>query len=76
VLIRRDYRPSRPAVGSALEKIRQDFEAGRLTADELLTRYATVVYHQTGSYEETARRIGIDRRTVKTKVDRALLAQL
>jgi transcriptional regulator with AAA-type ATPase domain len=76
VLIRRDYRPSRPPVGNAIEKIRQDFEAGRLTADELLTCYATVVYHQTGSYEETARRIGIDRRTVKTKVDRALLAQL
>ena len=64
VLIRRDYRPSRPSVS-----IQQDFEDGRLTADELLSRYATVVYHQTGSYEETARRLGIDRRTVKRLTD-------
>ena len=68
VLIRRDYRPSRAAAATPMEKIRQDFEAGRLTADELISRYATVVYRQTGSYEETARRLGIDRRTVKAKV--------
>ncbi len=64
VLIRRDYRPAK----SPTNQIRQDFEAGRLTADELLSRYATMVYRQTGSYEETARRLGIDRRTVKAKV--------
>ncbi len=39
-----------------------------MTADELLSRYCTLVYRQTGSYEETARRLGIDRRTVKSKV--------
>jgi transcriptional regulator with AAA-type ATPase domain len=76
VLIRRNYRPSRPAAVSAMQSIQDDFQAGRLTADELVSRYATIVYHQTGSYEETSRRIGIDRRTVKTKIDRALLAQL
>jgi transcriptional regulator with AAA-type ATPase domain len=68
VIIRRDYRPSRPAAESPMQKIRQDFEAGRLTADELISRYATIVYRQTGSYEETARRLGIDRRTVKAKI--------
>jgi transcriptional regulator with AAA-type ATPase domain len=68
VLIRRDYRPSRPAAESPMQKIREDFEAGRLTADELISRYATMVYRQTGSYEETARRLGIDRRTVKAKI--------
>ncbi|HTB10521.1 MAG TPA: sigma 54-interacting transcriptional regulator [Bryobacteraceae bacterium] len=68
VLIRRDYRPSRAPVASPMEKIRQDFEAGRMTADELISRYAAVVYRQTGSYEETARRLGIDRRTVKAKL--------
>ena len=64
VLIRRDYRPSR----APTDKIRVDLETCRMTADELLSRYATIVYHQTGSYEETARRLGIDRRTVKAKV--------
>jgi transcriptional regulator with AAA-type ATPase domain len=58
VLIRRDYKPSRTAV-----------EAGDLTADELVSQYAAMVYQQTGSYEETSRRLGIDRRTVKAKVE-------
>jgi transcriptional regulator with AAA-type ATPase domain len=76
VLIRRDYKPSRSAEGSPMDKIRDDFQAGRLTADELLSRYTTIVYRQTGSYEETARRIGLDRRTVKAKLDRQLLSRL
>jgi DNA-binding NtrC family response regulator len=76
VLIRRDYKPSRAADRSPIEKIRDDFEAGRLTADELLSRYTTMVYRQTGSYEESARRIGLDRRAAKAKVDRQLLTLL
>jgi DNA-directed RNA polymerase specialized sigma24 family protein len=32
-----------------------------------------LVYAQTGSYEETARRLQLDRRTVKSKIDRHLL---
>ena len=39
-------------------------------------RYVTIVYSRTGSYEETARRLGLDRRTVKAKVDAALLGRL
>jgi transcriptional regulator with AAA-type ATPase domain len=76
VLIRRDYKPSRPVVASPMEKIRRDFEAGSLTAAEVLSQYTTIVYHQTGSYEETARRTGLDRRTVKAKIDRGLLGLL
>jgi hypothetical protein len=38
-----------------------DARAGRLTADELLTSYVTIVYSRTRSYEETARRLGLDR---------------
>jgi hypothetical protein len=50
-------------------KMRQDFEAGRMSADELLSRFAT-------NYEETTRRIGVDRRTVKAKINRELVAEL
>jgi hypothetical protein len=76
VLIRRNYRPSQPRVRGAIEQFSSDAAAGKLTADELLIRYVTIVYSRTGSYEETARRLGMDRRTVKAKVDRAFLAKL
>jgi hypothetical protein len=39
-----------------------------LTADELVSRYSALVYRQAGSYEEAAKRLGLDRRTVKAKV--------
>jgi len=76
ILIRKDYHAQQ------LEPRRNggDFfsgaRGGGITANELLKRYCTLVYAKTGSYEETARRLEIDRRTVKAKVDEALLAQL
>ncbi len=79
VLIRRDYRPSQSKVSISsdpLEATVDEFRGGRLTANELLSRYCTMVYRETGSYEETSRRIGLDRRTVKNKVDRELLSRL
>jgi transcriptional regulator with AAA-type ATPase domain len=76
VLIRRNYRPSRPRAHTPIEQFALDARAGRLSADELLTRYVTISYSRTGSYEETARRLGLDRRTVKAKVDRGLLGEI
>ena len=70
VMIRGEYRPQelRPSAG-ARATLGRDTMAGALTADQLLGRYCTLVYAQTGSYLETARRLGVDRRTVKSKVD-------
>ncbi len=76
VLIRRDYRPSRAPSSDPAGELAQDLRAVRLSAGELLSRYATIAYHQLGSYEAAANRLGIDRRTVKAKVDPALLARL
>ncbi len=76
VLIRKEYHPPRPRALSTLEDVANAFTSGALTADELLRRYCTLVYAQTGSYEETARRLQLDRRTVKSKIDPKLLAQL
>lgn len=42
--------------------------------EEVLERYVSWVFAETGSYLETARRLGVDRRTVKAKVDRRLVA--
>jgi DNA-binding NtrC family response regulator len=76
VLIRRNYRPSPAVPADAVEQFVNDAREGRLSAGELLSRYATIVYSRTRSYEETARRLGLDRRTAKAKVDRAFLARL
>lgn len=69
IVIRRSYRPMEPASPSTEDDFTADLRAGRLTADELLARYAALVYRQAGSYEEAARRLGLDRRTVKAKVE-------
>jgi hypothetical protein len=42
--------------------------AGNLTADQLLQQYCHWIHQKTGSYEATARKLGIDRRTVKAKI--------
>jgi len=76
VLIRKEYHPARPREVSAQEDFARAVGSGTMTAEELLRRYCTVVYSQTGSYEETARRLKLDRRTVKSKVDLKFLAQL
>jgi transcriptional regulator with AAA-type ATPase domain len=68
VLIRRDYRPAGKARPAAADQLAQDLQDGNMTADELLRRYCALVYSRTGSYEETARRLGLDRRTVKSKI--------
>lgn len=69
VLIRRDYRPSKARrQDDPAAVLAADFRAGTLTAEQLLSRYCALVYAQTGSYEETARRLRIDRRTVKARI--------
>jgi hypothetical protein len=73
VLIRRDYRPARSLSADPLDRFAEGARAGSLTAGALLSQYVTIVYARAGSYEETARRLGLDRRTVKAKVDEKLL---
>lgn len=73
VLIRRSYRlpeteSSAEMPVDACQQLANDIRGAQLTADELLCRYCQIVYHQTGSYEATARKLGLDRRTVKAKV--------
>jgi hypothetical protein len=50
----------------------EDFRAGRLAFSEVLSYYAALVYRQSGSYEEASRRLKLDRRTVKAKVQEYL----
>jgi transcriptional regulator with AAA-type ATPase domain len=76
LLIRRDYQPARARRPKSTDDLLQPAYAGRISAAELLSRYCTLVYARTGSYEETARRLDMDRRTVRSKIDAALLERL
>ena len=77
VLIRGEYHPSgSPEEQGALDAFTSALRAGRLSAEEVLTHYATLVYANEGSYEAASRRLGLDRRTVKAKVDTDFLETL
>ena len=69
ILIRRSYTPLEQKAAKADENFYQRIRLGECTAADLLGFYAALVYSQCGSYEETARRLDVDRRTVKAKVD-------
>ena len=74
VLVRGEYRPAPPAAAAGpREALRRGVEQGTLTADELLRRYATKLYAETESYEETAQKLAVDRRTAKSYIDPKLL---
>ncbi len=76
ILIRNQYQMARLERTKVDRDIFAQAKTGGLTANELLSRYCTLVYALTGSYEETARRLEMDRRTVKAKVNEELLATL
>ena len=64
VLIRQTYQPL-----TQTDDFHDRYNRGALTADQVLGHYAKLVYGQCGSYVETARRLGLDRRTVKARID-------
>ncbi|TWT37091.1 Transcriptional regulatory protein ZraR [Posidoniimonas corsicana] len=78
VLVRREYapRPNHQTRRPELPGWLAGADAGELTADELLRRYCTAVYARLDNYEQTAKRLGLDRRTVRSKIDQDLLAEL
>lgn len=54
------------------ERLAGDIRDGSLTATELLGRYCRALYARMGSYEQVARHMELDRRTVKKHIERAL----
>jgi transcriptional regulator with AAA-type ATPase domain len=71
IVIRREYHPAQPDESSREldSDTTVDLATSTETADELIERYCTVVYERTGSYLEAARRLQLDRRTVKSKIE-------
>lgn len=76
-LIRRDYQPLLTLGKTARADVQvtvwaERLAAGELTAEELLAVYCQLVYRQEGTYDGAAKRLGLDRRTVRAKVLRAV----
>jgi hypothetical protein len=70
LILRGEYRPAGPLVRGAADDWNAVIEGGALTAEELLRRYTQIVFAQAGTVEETARRLDLDRRTVKARLQR------
>ena len=68
VMIRREYHPAGDLVSGIDARLPVGFERGSLSLEEICRLYCTHVYSRAGSYLETARRLKIDRRTVKKYV--------
>ena len=76
ILIRQTYKPIEVHTHKAREDFARSVAEGSFDAEELLRRYCTLVYADTGSYQATARRLGLDHRTVKSRIDLEWLEEL
>lgn len=78
VMIRQQYAPRTdpPKPSKGVPEWLDGVERGELTADELVRRYCTATYARLDNYERTAKALGLDRRTVRAKVDADLLRKL
>lgn len=78
VILRRQYEPLRrlSSKQSISQRLSERMEQGTISADQLIEHYCTLTYSKTMSYVETSRRLGLDRRTVKARVNKELLERL
>lgn len=69
ILVRKRYRPAQRA--RKISDLDQALLESKLDAEALLDHYASLSYGETKSYVETGKRLGLDRRTVKERCERA-----
>lgn len=66
ILLTRNYTGDTKTVSKELkDDIINGIEAGSYNAQDLMADYARLLYNRSGTYEEVARKTGLDRRTVK-----------
>lgn len=68
LVLRGDYRPAGLLLRGGADDWNTLIEGGSLTAEELLRRYTKIVHARAGTLEETARRLDLDRRTVRARL--------
>jgi len=76
VVVRKEYHPPQDPAVAPPDEFTIQLQRLQLTADELLSWYCTLVFGETGSYSETARRLKLDRRTVRRQIDTNRLDRL
>ncbi len=79
ILIRGRYIPpaSGPAkAAGAAETLARSVADGRLNHEQLLGQYYALIYARCGSYEAAGQQLGIDWRTLKTRIDKEFLGRL
>lgn len=76
ILVRNEYHPPLESSVAAVDKFTHQLKGLRLTAEKLLSWYCTLIFAETGSYSETARRLKLDRRTVQRRIDNKWLDSL
>ena len=76
IIMHSEYRPVATPTNSPGDQLTAAVTTGDMKIDDLLSHYCTMVYAQTRSYEQAAQRLGVDRRTVKSRVDEELLKKL
>jgi DNA-binding NtrC family response regulator len=68
LILRGEYQPAGPLMRADADDWNVLIRDGTLTAEELLRRYTQAVFARAGSIKETARRLDVDRRTVKARL--------
>ena len=76
VMIRKSYTPAKPDRvvdgASPHERLAKAVAEGRLSLKELTEHYVSLVYAVEGHYDHAAKRLGMDWRTLKQKLNREL----
>jgi DNA-binding NtrC family response regulator len=69
IILKRHYEGHTPmSAGEEPDALMANIKGGTLSADQVLDGYCRMLYQRLGTYEETARITGLDRRTVKKRV--------
>ncbi len=73
ILLRRHYDPPAGGGEGQIDEWLRRIAAAELDESQLLRFYSTLAYSRTGSYQAAATRLGVNWRTIKTRVDKSLL---